>query len=180
MQNVYLVSVLSSDRTGLVSAISGCLFDLGINLGSTNFSVLGGGAKFTAVCESDPEITKTALEETLGSLTELVGAEIQVVDFEFTAEPAANTEITHRITIQGGDHPGLVARLTEVFVEFDANIVRLNADRLNNDGQDQYLIQIAVWIPASRERACLASICNTASSLQMQCSHTRSSSEFGH
>ena len=36
MHNIYLVSVLSSDKTGLVSAISGCLFDLGINLGSTS------------------------------------------------------------------------------------------------------------------------------------------------
>ncbi len=178
MQNVYLVSVLSSDKTGLVSAISGCLFDLGINLGSTNFTVLGSGAKFTAVCESDPEITKAGLEEMLESLPELANAEIQVVDFEFSGEAAANTEITHRITIQGGDHPGLVARLTEVFLEFDANIVRLNADRLNHDGQDQYLIQIAAWIPASREHGCLASISNTASSLQMQCSYSRLPGEF--
>ena len=49
MHNAYLVSVLSSDKTGLVSAISGCLFDLGINLGSTSFTILGSGAKFTAV-----------------------------------------------------------------------------------------------------------------------------------
>lgn len=179
MQNVYLVSVLSSDKTGLVSAISGCLFDLGINLGSTSFSVLGSGAKFTAVCESDPEITKESLEETLGSLPELANAEIQVVDFEFSAKPAENTEITHRITIQGGDHPGLVARLTEVFIEFDANIVHLNADCLNNDGQNQYLIQIAAWIPPGREDACLASIGNTASSLQMQCSYMCLPGEFG-
>jgi len=179
MKNVYLVSVLSSDKTGLVSAISGCLFDLGVNLGSTNFVVLGSGAKYTAVCESDQEITKQVLLETLQSLPELAKAEIQVVDFKYEAEPAANTEITHRITIQGGDHPGLVARLTEVFIEFDANIVRLNADRLNNDGQQQYLIQIAAWIPTQREHACLASISNTASSLQMQCSYTRLPGEFG-
>ena len=173
MHNVYLVSVLSSDKTGLVSAISGCLFDLGINLGSTSFTVLGSGAKFTAVCETNDNMTAQGLQDALTVLPQLDGAEVQVVDFEFSSEPAANTEITHRISIQGGDHPGLVARLTEVFIEFDANIVRLNADRLSNDGQDQYLIQIAAWIPASREHHCLASISNTASSLQMQCSYSR-------
>ena len=179
MHNIYLVSVLSSDKTGLVSAISGCLFDLGINLGSTSFTVLGSGAKFTAVCESTDGMTGEGLEEALAALPELSGAEIQVVDFEFSPEPAANTEITHRITIQGGDHPGLVARLTEVFLDFDANIVRMNADRLSNDGQDQYLIQIAAWIPAGREHACLASVSNTASSLQMQCSYSRLPGELG-
>ena len=81
MNNVYLVSVLSSDKTGLVSAISGCLFDLGINLGSTSFTVLGSGAKFTAVCESEDGIPAAGLEQALASLPELSGAEIQVVDF---------------------------------------------------------------------------------------------------
>ena len=179
MHNVYLVSVLSSDKTGLVSAISGCLFDLGVNLGSTSFTILGSGAKFTAVCESESDVSKVDLEEALASLPELSGAEIQVVDFEFSPSPAANTEITHRITIQGGDHPGLVARLTEVFMEFDANIVRLNAEPISNDGEKQYLIRIAVWMPANREHACLASISNTASSLQMQYSYTRLPGELG-
>jgi glycine cleavage system transcriptional repressor len=179
MHNVYLVSVLSSDKTGLVSAISGCLFDLGINLGSTNFTVLGSGAKFTAVCESASDLSKEDLKQELSSLAELSGAEIQVVDFEFSPKSASNTEITHRITIQGGDHPGLVARLTEVFMEFDANIVRLNAEPLSNDGQDQYLIRIEAWMPANREHACLASISNTASSLQMQCSYIRLPGDLG-
>ena len=179
MHNVYLVSVLSSDKTGLVSAISGCLFDLGVNLGSTSFTILGSGAKFTAVCESESDLSKEDLQEALASLPELSGAEIQVVDFEFSPSPAANTEITHRITIQGGDHPGLVARLTEVFMEFDANIVRLNAEPISNDGEKQYLIRIAVWMPAYREHACLASISNTASSLQMQYSYTRLPGELG-
>ena len=179
MHNVYLVSVLSSDKTGLVTAISGCLFDLGINLGSTSFTVLGSGAKFTAVCESTSDVSKESLEEALASLPELSGAEIQVVDFEFSPKPAANAEITHRITIQGGDHPGLVARLTEVFMEFDVNIVRLNAEPISNDGENQYLIRISVWMPANREHACLASISNTASSLQMQCSYTRLPAELG-
>ncbi len=177
--NVYLVSVLSSNKTGLVSTISGCLFDLGINLGSTNFTVLGSGAKFTAVCESASDLSKEDLKQVLSSLAELSGAEIQVVDFEFSPKPASNTEITHRITIQGGDHPGLVARLTEVFMEFDANIVRLNAEPLSNDGQDQYLIRIEAWMPANREHACLASISNTASSLQMQCSYIRLPGDLG-
>ena len=178
MHTIYLVSVLSSDKTGLVSAISGCLFDLGINLGSTSFTLLGSGANFTAVCESAADISKAALKEALASLPELDGADIQVANFEFSPELAANAEVTHRITIQGGDHPGLVARLTETFIEYDANIVRLNADRLSHDGELQYLIQIDAWIPGSREQACLASVSNTASSLQMQCSYSRLAAEL--
>lgn len=173
MQNVYLVSIVCPDRTGLVSSIAGTMFDLGMNLGSTNFAVLGGGSEFTAVCTSESGTSKEVLTEALEALPDLSGATIRVADFEFDTTTAPNADITHRITIQGGDHPGLVARLTETFIDFDANIVRLNADCLTQDGDRQYLIQIAAWIPPDREHACLASISNTASSLQMQCSYSK-------
>jgi glycine cleavage system transcriptional repressor len=173
MLNVYLVTIVCPDRTGLVSSIAGTLFELGINLGSTNFAVLGGGSEFTAVCTSESGAGKDVLKEALAALPDLQGATIQVTDFEFDTTTAPNADVTHRITIQGGDHPGLVATLTETFVEFDANIVRLNADCLTQDGSRQYLIQIAAWIPPDREHACLASISNTASSLRMQCSYSK-------
>src|SRR5262245_7561107 len=45
-----LVSVICEDRTGLIAAITGRMFDLGINLGDTTFAVLGTGAEFTTLC----------------------------------------------------------------------------------------------------------------------------------
>ncbi|HBE93478.1 MAG TPA: formyltetrahydrofolate deformylase, partial [Gammaproteobacteria bacterium] len=33
MHDVYLVTILCPDRTGLVSSIAGAMFDLGMNLG---------------------------------------------------------------------------------------------------------------------------------------------------
>ena len=50
MPNV-LVSVFCPDRTGLVSAIAGRLFEIGANLGDTSFAVLGAGAEFSAICD---------------------------------------------------------------------------------------------------------------------------------
>lgn len=173
MHDVYLVTILCPDRTGLVSSIAGAMFDLGMNLGSTNFAVLGGGSEFTAVCTSESGTSKETLAEDLAVLPDLAGATIRVEDFEFDTAAAPNADVTHRITIQGGDHPGLVARVTETLIEFDANIVRLNADCLTQDDSRQYLIQIAAWIPPDREHACLASISNTASSMQMQCSYSK-------
>jgi glycine cleavage system transcriptional repressor len=178
MHNLILVNVLSPDKTGLVSAISGCLFDLGINLGSTHFAVLGSGAKFTTVCEAQAGISPAEVSDALRALPELAGAKVEVSQFEYSPTTAPNAEVTHRITIQGGDHPGLIARLTEVFIEFEANIVRLNADRVSEQGDDQYVIQIDAWIPVAREHACLASVSNTASSLQMQCSYSKLPAQF--
>ncbi len=52
MDGTALISILCPDRAGLVAAIAGHLFDLGVNLRDTSFAVLGQGAEFTAVCVS--------------------------------------------------------------------------------------------------------------------------------
>ena len=121
------ISIFCPDKIGLISAITGKLFDLGANRGDTNFA------------------------------------------FDMPISHAASANITHRILVEGGDNPGLVARLTEVFVEFKANIVRLNTEVTLGEPSDQYRIDIHVYIPNPSVQACLATIENTASALQMRC-----------
>jgi predicted amino acid-binding ACT domain protein len=77
--------------------------------------------------------------------------------------------VTHRITVSGGDRPGLIARLSEVFVEFKANIVRLNAERIVATDATQYAVIIAVSIPEENVRSCLATVANTAGGLGLNC-----------
>ena len=71
MPTTVLVSIICPDRIGLVSAVTGELFDLGINLGDTTFAVLGGGAEFTAVCSLPGEITIDQLSSDLKALDEM-------------------------------------------------------------------------------------------------------------
>jgi glycine cleavage system transcriptional repressor len=168
MKHSLLISIFCPDKTGLIAAITGKLFELGINLGDTTFAVLGTGAKFTAVCDSP--LSASEIENALQALPELRGANVKVSQFDLAATHAPNANITHQFTLMGKDHPGLIARLSEVFVEFEANIVRLHAEKIPAaDGEDQYLIQIAAYVPETRVPACLATVSNTASSLQMQC-----------
>ena len=169
MTTTLRISVFCPDNIGLISAITGRLFDLGANLGDTSFSVLGTGAEFTAVCEVPDTVGAAEIEEQLQSLTLLEGADITVAPFNLSVIQGPKANITHHISVEGRDNPGLVARLTEVFVEFNANIVRLNSSKILGEEGDQYLINFAVWIPDSSVDACLATIANTASTLQMKC-----------
>lgn len=165
-----LVSIIGPDRVGLVSAITGRLFDLGANLGDTSFAVLGGGAEFTAICEFSAEnMDLETLERELEALPELDGAEVTVSRFDLAAMHPASETITHTLTVSGGDSPGLMARLCEVFEQFDANIVRLNSERVpggtTQHGGAQYVISAAVSIPEGNAKTCLATIGNTAGEL---------------
>lgn len=172
MTTTAIVTVLCPDKTGLVSAITGTLWEQGANLLDTSFSVLGGGADFSAVCELPAVVAETDVAQALAALELLSGAEINVRAYDFDPLHGPEGDVTHRITVSGGDQPGLVARLCETFVEFGANIVTLNAGPLAEQ-QGRYVIRLAVSIPETAADACIATVTNTAEALGLSCTAAR-------
>ena len=169
MASVALVSVLGPDRVGLVAAIADHLFDAGVNLRDTTFASLGSGAEFIALCELPSNLTAGEIEAGLTRLPELEGAEIRAVPYAFDPRPGPAGSVTHRITISGGDQLGLVARLAEVFRQYEANIVRLEARKLSDAEGGLYVTRFAVFIPGDRVNLCLATVSNTAGALGLDC-----------
>ena len=169
MSKLIRISIFCPDKIGLISAVAGKLFDLGANLGDTSFAVLGTGAEYTAVCSVPDSLEDSELKEQLHALSELDKADIRIAPFMLETIQAESAKITHRILVEGGDNPGLVARLTEVFVEFNANIVRLNTNLIRQGNQSLYQIDIHVCIPDTSIPSCISIIENTASTLQMRC-----------
>jgi len=169
MTSIALVSIVSPDRVGLVSAITGRLFDLGADLGDTSFVVLGGSAEFTAICEFPGGMEFESLQAELEALPEIGEGEVKVTRFELASTKSASGTITHTISVSGGDSPGLMARLCEVFQQFGANIVRLNSERVPGDQRNQYVISASVAIPAENENTCLATVTNTVGELGLVC-----------
>ncbi len=165
----YLLSVSSKDQNGLIAAITGSLYEQGANCGDTNFAILGQGAEFNCVFDLPEELPVSQIQESLATLDELKNADIDIKAFSYSTEHHSSATITHQITIHGGDHQGLLAQLSEEFIQFEANIVRLNSKQVAGSDGMEYHIQLSVFIPQSRQQACLATISNTASSLQLSC-----------
>jgi glycine cleavage system transcriptional repressor len=168
MASIALVSIICGDRVGLVAAIADQLFSAGINLRDTTFAVLGKGAEFTAICELPEGLTVGDLEAGLTPLPELEGARIRIAAYDFDPAPGPMARITHRIEVSGGDQLGLIARLAEIFTQFGANIVRLDAQKLPDSEGGRYVTRFAVWLPPERADTCLATVANTAGSLGLE------------
>jgi len=162
---VALVSILAPDRVGLVSEVADHLFEAGVNRGDTTFAVLGTGAEFTAVCELPNGLALDALEQGLVRLPTLEAAQVRVVPYMFDPKLDETSHVSHRITISGGDQLGLVARLSHVFAQYGANIVRLEARKLPEAEGGLYVTRFAVSIPPGRASTCLATVANTAGAL---------------
>lgn len=160
-----LLSVFSKDRVGLISLVTGHLFDQGINLGDTSFARLGDGGEFSSIVEVPSDIPEAALVAELRSLDGLQDADIDVRRLQPEATKTPPTEVTHNILCEGRDQPGLLARLSEVFIDFDANIIRLKSDQTAGQGGMKFITHLAVNIPDRRAASCLAALSNTAESL---------------
>lgn len=169
MSHTVLIDISCPDRTGLVSAIAGALFDMGANLGDATFAVLGELAEFTGICTLPNDTSPEEVEQAIRYLPEAEGATISIRPFSLSTLHGPAATITHRITVSGGDRPGLVARLAEVFVQYHANIVRLNSERVPNGSTMRYIVRFAVNIPQERTASCLATVANTAGELGLSC-----------
>lgn len=163
-----LIRIFARDEPGLVAVISRCLYELDLNLGDTAFAVLGTGAEFTVVVEEPVPVAIAEIDRNLRELPELDDAEITVEEFDIEPVHGPSAQITHRIVIRGNDQPGLIARLSEVFGDYGANIVRLNAERIPEGRRSVYVIRLAVWLPEGRADACLSAVTNTARQLQLE------------
>ena len=164
-----LVSILCEDHAGLIADVTGRMYDLGVNLGDTTFAVLGGGAEFTLVAHLANDVSLTTLESELRSLNALKGAQLTVAPFTYRPTHDERAKITHRIEISGDDSPGLIARLSEAFRAFGANIVRLNSESAPSANQARFVLRMAVWVPAGKEAACMATVANTAGQMNLKC-----------
>ncbi len=163
------IAISCPDRTGLLAAITGRLFDLGASLGDTSFAVLGEAAEFACVAELPDAVSPDETATDLAKLPDLDGSDITVTPFTLASVHGERGHITHRIEVRGTDRPGLVARLAEVFAEFGANIVRMDSEHIPGGGEGDYLIRFEVWLPPDRAASCLAAAANTAGSLGLSC-----------
>lgn len=169
MSKTYLLAIVCPDKPGLISAITACLFDLGINLGDANFVILGEGAEFSAVLEVPESLTQEAVEHGLSTLSELADADIRIKPFNYGTLRSDTGLNTHHILLEGQDQPGLVARLTELLSDYDSNIERMDTRKLSKTEDANYVIDLWVSIPEHRTEACIAAVNNTAAALGMTC-----------
>ena len=167
MPSVALVSILTRDRVGLVSAVADVLFTAGVNLRDTTFAALGRGAEFTALCELPDSLSLEELEQGLAAVEALAKAQIRVVPYAFDHQAGPMDLITHRVEVSGGDQLGLIARLAEIFAQYGANIVRLDAQKLPDSEGGRYVTRFALWLAPDQAEKCLAAVTNTAGELRL-------------
>lgn len=165
----FLISIIGLDRVGVVSGVTGYLFETGANLADSAFAVLGEGFEFSCIAEFSAGADEEEITAGLAALEAVAGARITVSRFPFALARGESATITHVVDISGGDRPGLVARISEVLVDYGANIVRMSSKRTATEDGYDYRTRFAINLGEGRLAALEAALYNTAGSLRLDC-----------
>ena len=137
----YAITVIGTDRPGIIADVSAVLAGLRLNLTDSTMTLLRGHFAMTLVCAG--EVTPIEVESALAPLTaEGLVVTVRQVDTEAAARPAGGHYV---LRLHGADRLGIVTAVTQVLADAGGNITDLTT-RL---AAGLYVIVAEVDLPAT-------------------------------
>jgi glycine cleavage system transcriptional repressor len=121
MHQIWLTAI-GRDRPGIVARIARVLLDHGLNIEDSQMRILGGRFAMMLLLRGEPR-EEQLVKDLLAAGREL-GLDYIYVHPIGEAEATA-PEPTHVLSVYGGDHPGIVAAVTEALAQLGVNITDL-------------------------------------------------------
>ena len=140
MHQIWLTAI-GRDRPGIVASIAKVLLDHGLNIEDSQMRILGG--RFAMMLLLRGNASEEALYQDLLKTGRELGLDYIYVHPIGDAE-AVPPEPTHVLSVYGGDHPGIVAAVTEALAAEHVNITDLQT-RLSGK---VYVMLLELVIPA--------------------------------
>jgi phosphoserine phosphatase len=145
-ENLYVISVIGSDKIGIVSKITRFLFRQGMNIIDIEQSVIH--SQFTMVLLIQPPLLGFQLSRVktgLDRLAEGLGMDIAMTPLrEFRGLRLAETKRPYVLTILGPDRPGVVAAFSSTLAKNRCNVERI---KMVARGE---LLAMEMWIDLRR------------------------------
>jgi glycine cleavage system transcriptional repressor len=118
-----MLTVVGSDRPGIVARLTEALFHAGCNLGEASMVRLGGNFTIMLMVEG---AESAALERLLRPVTDELGLRLHVDVIQGILHHHEEPNV--QVTVHGADRPGIVAQVTGALAKAGFNILDLNSD----------------------------------------------------
>jgi len=135
----YVLSVMSSDRPGIIAGVSSAVEHLGGNIDSCSQTVLGGYFTFIVIITLPVEYPPQELAEKIRS-SEGLGEDYQVIarkageeSQRYSGPQRHESGDVFVITAFGKDRPGIVREFSRYLAGHDINITDLYGDKTGDD-----------------------------------------------
>lgn len=138
MNKWYMLTLVGTDKPGIVAAVTRALFDLGMNLGETSMIRLGD--HFTVMMMVGGDNSASDIEEAMAATLESLELCMHIDEIEAHLHRHLIPNI--QITVSGADRAGIVSDVTTKLLEAGVNIIDLESDVAGSEDQPVYIMQI--------------------------------------
>ena len=138
MKHWYMLTVVGKDRPGIVSQVTGALYEGGCNLGEASMMRLGGN--FTIMLMVQNEDGAQNLDVVLGSVIDTLSLHVHVDRIEGRLHEHLLPDV--RVSVFGADQPGIVAKTTAALSGAGLHILNLESDVGGTEAKPIYIMHI--------------------------------------
>ena len=143
MKQWFMLTVIGSDQTGIVSGLTGALYQAGANLGEASMARLGGN--FTIMLMVETQTDEAGLRRLLEPLARAKQLHIHIDRIEGRLHEHIEPNV--RIDVHGADRPGIVAQVTAALTAAGLNILDLDSDVGGTADKPIYVMVIDGHVP---------------------------------
>jgi len=161
-----MVTVIGSDRPGIVARVSAALFEHGCHLGEASMMRLGGNFTIMLMVGHDGDASE--VEAILVPVTGPLGLRLHVDRIEGHLHDHLVPDV--RVTVFGADRAGIVAQVTGLLAEAGLNILDLESDVGGSEQAPIYVMHIegTVGEGLERLRTALAGLADTGIDIRVE------------
>ena len=137
----HMLTVVGTDRPGIVAKLTEALLRGGCNLGEASMVRLGGNFSIMLMVEG---AGAAALEQLVRPVTDALGLRLHLDPIQ--GELHQHIEPNVQVTVYGADRPGIVAQATAVLATAGFNILDLNTDVAGTAERPIYIMLIDGYV----------------------------------
>ena len=147
----FALTIVGRDRPGIVSQVTGILFNLGCNIADSSCSILGGQFAMILIL-AHPEFNS---RDSFGdAFKPLEDADLTVALRVLKPGGEVHARITGdlcMISVYGADQPGIVYRVAQVLGDRQVNITDLNTKLVGTEQRPVYVMILEAVLPEGTE-----------------------------
>jgi len=138
------VSVIGTDRPGIVARVTKALYERGCNLEDVSSTILRGHFSMVLIVRVPRGVQPQQLEDALDGVSRDMDLVVTARGVD-EADPRV-TAPTHMVSVYGADKPGIVYKVAEELAALGANVTDLTSRVLGAPGEVVYALMLEVAV----------------------------------
>jgi glycine cleavage system transcriptional repressor len=142
MSTPIAVTVIGTDRPGIVAGVTKALYEAGCNLEDVTSTILRGHFSMVMVVRAPEDVDAAGLEDALRPAAGEMGLVVAARPVEEATD--APDQSTHVVSVYGADRPGIVFRAAEALARLGANVTDLTSRVIGSPDEPVYALMLEI------------------------------------